>query len=78
MKMKHWLQPGPEHYSCMVNLLGRAGRVEALELIKSMQVRPDGAVWGALSGACKIHRNGERAELAFEQVMSPRISIMMF
>ncbi|KAE8666307.1 putative pentatricopeptide repeat-containing protein [Hibiscus syriacus] len=38
MKMKHRLQPGPEHYSCMVDLLGRAGRLnEALELIKSMQ-----------------------------------------
>ncbi|KAE8666161.1 putative pentatricopeptide repeat-containing protein [Hibiscus syriacus] len=62
--------PGPENYSCMLNLLGRAGRLnEALELIKSMQVKPDGAVWGALLGACKIHRNVEIAELAFEQVI---------
>ncbi|XP_022767050.1 putative pentatricopeptide repeat-containing protein At3g11460, mitochondrial [Durio zibethinus] len=69
MKMKHRLQPGPEHYSCVVDLLGRAGRLnEALELIKSMQVKPDGAVWGALLGACKIHQNVEIAELAFEQV----------
>ncbi|TYI65430.1 hypothetical protein E1A91_D09G157700v1 [Gossypium mustelinum] len=70
MKMKHRLQPGPEHYSCVVDLLGRAGRLnEALELIKSMQVKPDGAVWGALLGACKIHRNVEMAELAFERVI---------
>ncbi|XVF76186.1 hypothetical protein PTKIN_Ptkin13bG0246500 [Pterospermum kingtungense] len=70
MKMKHRLQPGPEHYSCVVDLLGRAGRLtEALELIKTMQVKPDGAVWGALLGACKIHRNVEIAKLAFKHVI---------
>ncbi|XWS66659.1 hypothetical protein CRYUN_Cryun05aG0219600 [Craigia yunnanensis] len=70
MKMKHRLQPSPEHYSCVVDLLGRAGRLtEALELIKSMQVKPDGAVWGALLGACKIHQNVEIAELAFKRVI---------
>lgn len=64
------LHPGSEHYSCVVDLLGRAGRLnEALELIRSMEVKPDGAVWGALLGACKIHRNLEIAELAFEKVI---------
>ena len=32
-------------------------------------MEPDGAVWGALLGACKIHRNVELAELAFEKVI---------
>ncbi|XP_020236898.1 putative pentatricopeptide repeat-containing protein At3g11460, mitochondrial [Cajanus cajan] len=70
MKMKYGLKPGPEHYSCVVDLLGRAGRLEeAMDLIKSMKVRPDGAVWGALLGACKIHKNVELAELAFKHVV---------
>lgn len=70
MERKYGLRPGAEHYSCMVDLLGRAGRLnEARELIESMQVRADGALWGALLGACKIHRNVELAELAFEQVI---------
>ncbi|KAK7271228.1 hypothetical protein RJT34_26955 [Clitoria ternatea] len=70
MEMKYGLQPGPEHYSCMVDLLGRANRLgEAMDLIKSMKVKPDGAVWGALLGACKIHRNVELAELAFQHVV---------
>lgn len=70
MKRKYGLQPGPEHYSCMVDLLGRAGRLkEAEDLIKSMQVKPDGPVWGALLNACKIHQNVELAELAFERVI---------
>ncbi|XP_008788598.4 putative pentatricopeptide repeat-containing protein At3g11460, mitochondrial [Phoenix dactylifera] len=62
--------PGPEHYACMVDLLGRAGRLEqASDLIKSMPVEPDGAVWGALLGACKIHKNVELGELAFKHVV---------
>ncbi|XP_041028868.1 putative pentatricopeptide repeat-containing protein At3g11460, mitochondrial [Juglans microcarpa x Juglans regia] len=70
MEMNYGLQPEPMHYSCVVDLLGRAGRLmEAKELIESMQVKPDGPVWGALLGACKIHKNVQLAELAFEQVM---------
>ncbi|PRQ43988.1 putative tetratricopeptide-like helical domain, DYW domain-containing protein [Rosa chinensis] len=70
MEKNYRLQPGPEHYSCMVDLLGRAGRLkEAKELIDSMQVKPDGGVWGALLGACKIHKNVELAEIAFEHVI---------
>ncbi|XP_074370651.1 putative pentatricopeptide repeat-containing protein At3g11460, mitochondrial [Apium graveolens] len=69
MKKKYRLQPGSEHYSCVVDLMGRAGRLqEARELIESMSDKPDGAVWGALLGACKIHRDVELAELAFERV----------
>ncbi|CAN0879489.1 Putative pentatricopeptide repeat-containing protein At3g11460, mitochondrial [Linum grandiflorum] len=70
MEEKYRLQPGPEHYSCVVDLLGRAGRLdEAHKLIKSMKVKPDGAVWGALLGACKIHKNVKLAEFAFERVI---------
>ncbi|XP_009768550.1 putative pentatricopeptide repeat-containing protein At3g11460, mitochondrial [Nicotiana sylvestris] len=70
MKREYGLKPGSEHYSCVVDLLGRAGRLEeAHKLIESMEVEPDGAVWGALLGACKIHKNVELAELAFNKVV---------
>lgn len=70
MGMKYGLRPGPEHYSCLVDLLGRAGRLkEAMDLINSMKVKPDGAVWGALLGACKIHKNVELAAFAFERII---------
>jgi len=70
MERKYGLQPGPEHYSCLVDLLGRAGRLkEAMDLIDSMKVKPDGPVWGALLGACKIHGNVELAEVAFQHVI---------
>ncbi|CAN6466926.1 unnamed protein product [Victoria cruziana] len=69
MKTNHGLEPGLEHYACMVDVLGRAGRInEARNLIDSMPMKPDGAVWGALLGACKIHRNVEVAELAAANV----------
>ncbi|XP_068669833.1 putative pentatricopeptide repeat-containing protein At3g13770, mitochondrial [Aristolochia californica] len=58
------LKPTLEHYSCMVDMLGRAGRLEDAEkLIRTMAISPDSGVWGGLLNACKIHKNvliGER------------------
>lgn len=70
MKEIYSLNPLSEHYSCVVDLLGRAGRLaEAVNLIESMPVQPDGPVWGALLGACKIHKNVKLAELSFNKVV---------
>ncbi|CAL9161218.1 unnamed protein product [Musa hybrid cultivar] len=70
MKTAYGVVPSREHYACVVDLLGRAGQLkEAWELIESMPVEPDGPIWGALLGACKIHKNVELAELAFEHVI---------
>ncbi|XP_010261411.1 PREDICTED: pentatricopeptide repeat-containing protein At5g16860 [Nelumbo nucifera] len=56
---------GAEHYACMVDLLGRAGRLdEAMELIKGMPMEPTPIVWVALLSACRIHANVELAEFA--------------
>ncbi|KAL5720965.1 hypothetical protein ACHQM5_013582 [Ranunculus cassubicifolius] len=47
-----------EHYTCMVDLLGRAGRLEdAREVIETMPVKPEVSTWGALLGACRVHQN---------------------
>ncbi|XP_022142608.1 pentatricopeptide repeat-containing protein At4g21300 isoform X1 [Momordica charantia] len=54
-----------EHYACMADLFGRAGRLdEAFETIKSMPFPPDAGVWGTLLGACHVHGNVELAEVA--------------
>ncbi|XP_022754258.1 pentatricopeptide repeat-containing protein At2g22410, mitochondrial-like isoform X2 [Durio zibethinus] len=67
MTSKFGLSPQLKHYSCMVDLLGRAGLLdEAEELVKSMAIEPDAVVWGALFFACRMHGNflkGERAAL---------------
>ncbi|KAM3748952.1 hypothetical protein ACB098_05G147100 [Castanea mollissima] len=54
-----------EHYACMVDLFGRAGRMnKASETIKNMPFAPDAGVWGTLLGACRVHGNVELAEVA--------------
>eukprot|EP00257_Ricinus_communis_P028232 XP_025015646.1 pentatricopeptide repeat-containing protein At4g21300 [Ricinus communis] len=54
-----------EHYACIVDLFGRAGRLnEAFETIKNMPFSPDDGVWGTLLGACRVHGNVELAEVA--------------
>ncbi|KAF3432604.1 hypothetical protein FNV43_RR27344 [Rhamnella rubrinervis] len=59
------LRPDVKHYTCMVDLLGRAGRLdEALKMVESLTVEKDEGLWGALLGACRIHGNVDLAELA--------------
>ncbi|KAL0332130.1 UNVERIFIED_CONTAM: Pentatricopeptide repeat-containing protein [Sesamum calycinum] len=54
-----------DHYTCIVDLLGRADRLEeAYHLINTMPFEPSHAVWGALLGACAIHENVELGEVA--------------
>ncbi|KAI4317086.1 hypothetical protein L6164_024994 [Bauhinia variegata] len=58
MRIDHGLVPLKDHYTCMVDLLGRAGCLnEAKRLIETMPVQPDSVVWGSLLAACKVHRN---------------------
>uniref|UniRef100_A0A803M013 DYW domain-containing protein n=2 Tax=Chenopodium quinoa TaxID=63459 RepID=A0A803M013_CHEQI len=58
MTEEYNIPPRLEHYCCVVDLLGRAGRVdEAFSFIKEMQVDPNERVWGALLGACRVHSN---------------------
>ncbi|PSS23590.1 Pentatricopeptide repeat-containing protein [Actinidia chinensis var. chinensis] len=59
-----------KHYTCMVDLLGRAGRLdEALDLIENMSVEKDEELWGALLGACRIHNRTEMVEKAAKSLL---------
>nr|XP_043607853.1 pentatricopeptide repeat-containing protein At4g21300 [Erigeron canadensis] len=54
-----------EHYACIIDLFGRAGRLnEAFQIIKSMPFDPDAGVWGTLLGASRVHGNVDLAEMA--------------
>ncbi|KAJ0987386.1 hypothetical protein J5N97_005742 [Dioscorea zingiberensis] len=65
MTRVYQIKPRLEHHACMVDLLGRRGRVkEALEFILSMPFKPDAGVWGALLGACIIHKETDVGEYA--------------
>ncbi|KAM7470656.1 hypothetical protein LguiA_008839 [Lonicera macranthoides] len=69
MQRRFCLRPGLEHYTCMVDMMGRAGRLEEAEaLIEGMEVDPDEPLLAALLGACKIHGKVEVAERVAEKV----------
>ncbi|KAI3862577.1 hypothetical protein MKX03_037681 [Papaver bracteatum] len=69
MNQEFGIEPGAEHYSCMVNLFGRAGFLnEAYDLIKGMKVKPDVMVWGALLAACRIHKNIKLGEISAKKL----------
>ncbi|KAG9134827.1 hypothetical protein Leryth_001117 [Lithospermum erythrorhizon] len=60
MMRDYGIQPGFRHYASMVDMLGRAGRLEeAMEFINDMPVKPDALIWGTLLAACKVHGNVE-------------------
>ncbi|CAM6050493.1 unnamed protein product [Sphagnum compactum] len=70
MKSVYGISATVEHYACMVDLLGRAGRlVEAEDLIKVMHCEPNAPVWRALLGACRVHGNIEMGEHAAKKVI---------
>jgi pentatricopeptide repeat protein len=59
-----------EHYTCIVDLLGRAGRLqEAEDMIHAMPYKLSAPVWKALLSACRIHGNVEMGERITEQVL---------
>ncbi|CAA7060117.1 unnamed protein product [Microthlaspi erraticum] len=59
------LEPSADHYGIMVDMLGRAGRLEeAYELIKSMPMQANAGVWGTLLLASGLHNNVEFGEIA--------------
>ncbi|XP_022137435.1 pentatricopeptide repeat-containing protein At1g74600, chloroplastic [Momordica charantia] len=70
MVKDYGIQPGYRHYACMVDLLGRCGRLkEAEELINNMPIEPDALIWGTLLAACKVHGDIEFGKLAAKKVM---------
>lgn len=70
MKKEFSIVPTMKHYAVMVDLYGRAGRLnEALNFIKNMQIPPDFVIWGALFSACRAHKNIKMAEYASEKLL---------
>ncbi|CAA0840897.1 Pentatricopeptide repeat-containing protein [Striga hermonthica] len=65
MENDHKVKPDAEHYSCMVDVLGRGGRLaEAYDFIQQMPMEPSAAAWGALLGACRVHKNVDLGRIA--------------
>lgn len=64
------IEPGCHHYACLVDLLGRSGRLkEAERFINSIPIEPDSLIWGTLLSACKVHGDMELGKLAAKRIL---------
>nr|XP_027191048.1 pentatricopeptide repeat-containing protein At4g02750-like [Cicer arietinum] len=71
MQKSYKVTPTIEHYTCVVDLLGRSGRVkEADEFLTQMPVEADGVIWGALLNASCFWNDVEVRERASEKLFS--------
>ncbi|EFJ17101.1 hypothetical protein SELMODRAFT_115449 [Selaginella moellendorffii] len=65
MLADYGVTPRIEHYQCMVAILGRAGELgKCEELVGRMPIAPDVGAWKNLLGACSIHGDVDRGDVA--------------
>ncbi|XP_057964127.1 pentatricopeptide repeat-containing protein At3g63370, chloroplastic [Malania oleifera] len=70
MKSEYQLEPWPEHYACLVDLLARTNHLEeAYKFVKTMQIEATAVVWSALLSACHVHSNKELGEIAAQKLL---------
>lgn len=63
MQCVYGVKPKLEHYACVVDMLGRAGRLnEALNLVNEMPDEPDSGIWSSLLSSCRNYGDLEIGE----------------
>ncbi|TYH56695.1 hypothetical protein ES332_D08G038300v1 [Gossypium tomentosum] len=66
---EYGIEPGDQHYASLVDLFGRAGKLqEALSIIREMPIQPTESVWGAFLTGCRLHGNTELAAYAADRI----------
>lgn len=66
----HGVEPEIKHYSCLIDMLGRVGRLqEAEEVIAGMEVEVNSIVWRTLLGCCSKHGEVEMGERVLKRIM---------
>ncbi|KAK3153987.1 hypothetical protein QOZ80_2BG0184320 [Eleusine coracana subsp. coracana] len=70
MKDAHGIEPKEEHYSCIIDMYGRAGRLdEAEKFISEMPIRPNAYGWCSLLGAYRMRGNKKLGEIAAQNLL---------
>ncbi|KAI3769017.1 hypothetical protein L6452_00113 [Arctium lappa] len=70
MTTKFGVPVGIEHCVCIIDLLGRSGRLsEAESFIKKMPIPPNDFVWRSLLAACRVHGNSRLGKQAAEHLL---------
>ncbi|KAL4304569.1 hypothetical protein GQ457_10G027700 [Hibiscus cannabinus] len=72
MVKEHGITPVVDHYTCMIDLLSRAGRLEeARRFINKMPMPPDAIGWSTLLSSCRLHGDleiGKWAAASFQEL----------
>lgn len=64
------IEPRIEHYGCVVDILGRAGRIEeAIRFTETMHLEPNSIIWTTLLAACKVHGNENLLEYLIGKIL---------
>ncbi|OEL27813.1 Pentatricopeptide repeat-containing protein [Dichanthelium oligosanthes] len=64
------IDPSPQHLACLVDLLGRAGRIEdAYNVVVKLSCESNADIVGAFLGACKMRGNVELAKWATDKLL---------
>ncbi|KAG0477703.1 hypothetical protein HPP92_012422 [Vanilla planifolia] len=70
MELEFGIKPKVEHFVCLVDLLGRAGKIEeAEEVVRMLPLNPNAILFRTLLGACRVHNNWQVGERASRQLV---------
>ncbi|KFK31689.1 hypothetical protein AALP_AA6G146400 [Arabis alpina] len=70
MEAVYAMEPKVEHYGCLVDLLGRSGRLEeAEECIEKMPMKPNATLWRSFLASAQTHSDSERGEIALKHLL---------
>ncbi|KAI4297805.1 hypothetical protein L6164_037670 [Bauhinia variegata] len=71
MKLNYGMEPKIEHYGCMLDLIGRTGKLDqATSFIEEMPLLPTARIWGSLLNASRKKGDIELAEFAAQHIFS--------
>ncbi|RDX92836.1 Pentatricopeptide repeat-containing protein, chloroplastic, partial [Mucuna pruriens] len=69
MTREYGIVPSIKHYGCMLDLLGRAGRLEeAYKFIDELPIKPTPILWRTLLSSCSSHGNVEMGKQVIQRI----------
>ncbi|KAF8724022.1 hypothetical protein HU200_021029 [Digitaria exilis] len=74
MKYYYSISPWKEHYSCVIDTLGRAGYFDKVQkVLDEMPFEDDPIIWSSILHSCRIHGNKDLAIMAAKKlfIMTP-------
>ncbi|PKA53644.1 Pentatricopeptide repeat-containing protein [Apostasia shenzhenica] len=69
MEQDYGISPGEDHYARLIDILGRAGRIEEAEnVIRSMPFEAGSSIWESVLAGCRIRGNMDLAVYAADKL----------